>query len=658
METRDIRTTGQSQRHLPLTLSFEGSQYTEAQGISVANTYSNYFIGNDTSRWVTHVPHFNAVFYRNVYPGVDVKYYGKADAIEYDINIAPGAQPRTIRLTVDGNEDLEIDEHGNLVVSTAGYSPLLIKVPIAYQPQADTRKPVDVSFVVLDKHSFGFKIGLYDPARALVIDPTLSYSTYLGGVDFDGGSSIAVDSAGNMYVVGYTSSLNFPIKNAYQSSCNLCPSGYDAFISKFNSTGGLVYSTFLGGTSQNAGMGIAVDSSQNVYVTGFTDSVDFPLKNPIQSTCHGCTSFYSTFITKLNSSGTALVYSTYLGGGVNTEASALAIDSSGNAYVAGWTDSTDFPLVNAFQTHCGGCSQFKDAFITKVNAAGSAWVYSTFLGGGVDDLAFGIAADAAGNAYLTGYTYSTDFPVKNPYQSTCSTCSGWEDAFVTKVGPTGALAYSTYLGGSAQDVGTAIAIDSSGNMYVTGYMDSANFPTKNAYQSTCNSNCAGAIYNVFVTKLNSAGSALVYSTYLGGSGTDYGSSIQVDSSGEAYVAGYTKGSSNFPTKNPIQAKSGGARDGFITKFTAAGSALAYSTYFGGSGDDIIGGVVNEVNVGGKKIVIGYLSPGNGLALDGSGNAYVTGFTGSSNFPTKNPYQGTWGGGVYDTPDAFVAKIAP
>jgi beta-propeller repeat-containing protein len=414
----------------------------------------------------------------------------------------------------------------------------------------------------------------------------------------------------------------------------------------------------LGGGSQNAGMGIVVDSAQNIYVTGFTDSVDFPTKNPIQASCKGCTSFYSTFLTKINSAGSALVYSTYLGGGANTEASGLAIDASDNVYITGWTDSTDFPLVNAFQTQCGGCSQFKDAFVTKVNAAGTAWVYSTFLGGGVDDLGFGIATDSTGNAYVTGYTYSTNFPVRNPYQSTCSTCSGWEDAFITKVGPSGSLVYSTYLGGSYQDVGTAIAVDSSGNMYVVGYTDSQNFPTKNAFQSTCNSNCAGATYNVFVTKLNSAGSALVYSTYLGGSGTDYGSSIAVDSSGEAYVAGYTKGSSNFPTKNPIQAKSGGARDGFITKFTSAGSALVYSTYFGGSGDDVIGGIVNEVNVGGLKIPIGYLSPGNGLAVDSSGNAYVTGLTGSANFATKNPYQGSLASAGYDVPDAFVTKIAP
>jgi hypothetical protein len=387
----------------------------------------------------------------------------------------------------------------------------------------------------------------------------------------------------------------------------------------------LVYSTYLGGSGGDFGYGIAVDGSGNAYVTGQTISINFPTTNALRA---GTAGFYHAFVTKINAAGSALVYSTYLGGSQTDSGHAIAVDGSGNAYVTGNTSSTNFPTVNPLQAGLGGCGFFGcaggvDAFVTEINAAGSALVYSTFLGGGADDFGNGIAVDGSGNAYVTGYTLSNDFPTAHPLQGKYG---DFVDAFVTKINAAGsAYVYSTYLGGFAFDQGNAIAVDGAGNAYVTGYTSSTNFPTTNPLQAS-----NGGSYSAFITKINAAGSAYVYSTYLGGSSSfDVGTGIAVDGSGNAYVTGYTT-SINFPTANPLQASNGGGRDAFVTKINAAGSALVYSTYLGGSGDD----------------------QSNGIAVDGSGNAYVTGFTFSTNFPTANPVQASVGG----VPDAFVTKI--
>jgi hypothetical protein len=341
-------------------------------------------------------------------------------------------------------------------------------------------------------------------------------------------------------------------------------------------------------------------------------------------------------VTKINASGTALVYSTYLGGSTVDFSSGIAVDASGNAYVTGGTFSTNFPTANALQATLTGT---RNAFVTKLNPTGSALVYSTYLGGnggnagfGFGDFGSGIVADASGNAYVTGKTTSTNFPTVNALQSTLG---GFENAFVTKINPTGsALVYSTYLGGSGSDEGSSIAVDASGNVYITGFTTSTNFPTANALQSTL----AGipGLADVFVTKINATGSALVYSTYLGGSEVDFGNGIAVDTSGNAYVTGSTV-STNFPTANALQATLAGCCNAFVTKMNASGSALIYSTYLGGSGNGKFG------------------DGGSSIAVDALGNAYVTGSTLSTNFPTANALQPTFGGG---NGDAFVTKINP
>ncbi len=361
-----------------------------------------------------------------------------------------------------------------------------------------------------------------------------------------------------------------------------------------------------------------MDSAGNAYVTGYTGSSNFPTKNPFQGARAGS---YDAFVTKLSPTGSALVYSTYLGGGGSDVGDGIVVDSTGNAYVSGQTTSTNFPTKNPFRAaNAGGF----DAFVTKLSPTGSALVYSTYLGGNGYDYAYGIALDSARNAYVTGYTHSTNFPTKNPFQGVYP--GGYYTAFVTKLSPTGsALVYSTYLGGSYADVAYGIAVDSTGNAYVTGSTGSANFPTKNPFQGVSAGN-----FDAFVTKLSPTGSALVYSTYLGGNSVDAAYGIALDSAGNAYVTGYTH-STTFPTKNPFQPAH--AFDAFVTKLSPTGSALVYSTYLGGSnGSDI----------------------GYGIAVDSTGHAYVSGQTNSTNFPTKNPFQAANAGNY----DAFVTKLSP
>ncbi|OFV91359.1 MAG: hypothetical protein A3H28_11940 [Acidobacteria bacterium RIFCSPLOWO2_02_FULL_61_28] len=606
-------------------------------GLAELSGKSNYFIGNDPSKWRTNVPTYAKVKYEDVYPGIDLVYYGApAPAgrgqrqLEYDFVVAPGADPRAITLDFAGAQRMEIDPQGELALQTSAGEVRLHK-PVVYQEVGGIRQMVDGHYVRRGKEVVGFAVASYDPRHPLIIDPVLVYSTYLGGSGNDRGFGIAVDTSGNAYVTGDTQSATFPGTSAssFQAAID---GGLDAFITKLNAAGSsLVYSTYLGGSGSTSGNGIAVDSLGNAYVTGWTESGNFPgtSSSPIQSAFAGV---QDAFVTKLNAAGSALVYSTYLGGssGENYHPQAgIAVDPSGNAYVTGTTFSRDFPLVNAFQPAYGGSW---DAFVAKLNPAGSALVYSTYLGGSGTDKGFGIAVDSSGNAYVTGGTGSTNFPTANALQAAFAggapdAFSG-ADAFVTKLNAAGsALVYSTYLGGSSVDQGNGIAVDSTGNAYVTGDTLSGNFPTANAFQSTLRGH-----YNAFVTKLNAAGTALVYSTYLGG-GAEGGHGIAVDSAGNAYVTGTTFGSTDFPTANAFQAALGGADDAFAAKLdtNATGVAsLVYSTYLGGNS----------------------FEERSSIAVDSSGNAYVTGYTTSANFPTANAFQAAFGGST----DAFVSKI--
>jgi hypothetical protein len=587
---------------------------TEVSGQDELPGKSNYFIGNDPKKWHTSVRQFAKVRYQNVYPGVDLVYYGNQQELEYDFVLQPGASPQAIRLGIVGAKRLRL-EHGDLVLTSAG-GDVHLRSPNVYQEASGVRQKVHGGYVIKNRNEVGFEVAAYDQRRALVIDPVLAYSTYLGGSGFDQGVGIAVDAAGNAYVTGTTVSNDFPTKNAIQPAY---AGGADAFVTKINADGSaLVYSTYLGGSLQDFGGGIAVDTAGNAYVTGRTESADFPIKNAIQPTYAGAG---DAFVTKINAAGSSLVYSTYLGGSGGDGGGFIAVDTAGSAYVMGGTSSANFPTANAIQaTYAGG----GDTFVTKINAAGSALAYSTYLGGSGYEGNGGIAVDSAGNAYVTGFTESADFPTKNAIQPTYA---GAGDAFVTKINAGGAFVYSTYLGGTDFDAGLGIAVDATGDAYVTGYTHSTDFHTVNAIQPTP----PGGVMDAFVTKINADGSALVYSTYLGGSDADGGTDIAVDSSGNAYVAGWTW-SDDFPTVNAIQSTNHGQSDAFVTEINAEGSALAYSTYLGGGGRD----------------------SANRIAVDAAGSAYVSGATESGGFPkTPLAFQAKLKG----KDDGFVAKIA-
>jgi hypothetical protein len=565
---------------------------------------SNYFIGSDPNQWRTNVPTYGAVKYAAVYPGIDLVYHGNQRLLEYDFLLAPGADPRAIGIRFQGARKLTVNREGALVIGLGG-SEVIEHAPVVYQEIGGQRQTVAGRYVLRGRGRVGFSVAEYDRRQPLVIDPTLVYSTYLGGSGspYDNGHGIAVDASGNAYVTGWTWSSNFPTTpGAFQTTD---PNGgvwLSPFVSKLNAAGSaLVYSTYVGGWG--GGTSIAVDASGDAYITGsITGDIDFPTTPGAFQTAGA-----GVFVTKLNATGSALLYSTILGTCPNNYGSGIAIDASGNAYVAGVINSPGsytFPATpGAFQTTSDG----SDAFVTKLNAAGSALVYSTYLGGSRSDWGSGIAVDAAGNAYVTGSTSSSDFPTTpGAFQTTGP--GSFYGAFVSKLNATGsALVYSTYLGLSS----LSIAVDSAGSAYVTG--------------------SSGP---VLVTKLNAAGSDLVYSTFFGGYGE--GSGIAVDASGNAYVTGVSW-SPGFPTTpGAFQTTYGGGDgDAFVSELNASGSALLYSTYLGGS--DVDGGV--------------------GIAIDASGNAYVTGYTGSSNFPTTpGAFQNTPAGGAVGG-DPFVAKLS-
>jgi hypothetical protein len=640
----------------------------EMMGMDEAASKVNYFIGNDSARWHPNVATYAKVRYQEIYPGIDLLYYGNQQQLEYDFVLAPGADYRKIRLAFEGARALKVDVRGDLVLQSGPGAGVRQAKPIAYQEVDGARREVESRYFIEEKNRVGFQLGAYDPARPLVIDPVLSYSTLLGGNSSELADSIAVDAAGNAYVVGATFSPNFPIANAFQSTGRTFSTNpiQDVFVTKINAAGSaLVFSTYLGGIGDDLGHGIAVDPSGNVYLTGETGSGDFPVANAVMPTSGAGR---KAFVTKMNATGSTLIYSTYLGGNgaVVNIGSAIAVDSSGNAYVTGRTNATNFPTANALQPtlaspaeNCGffGCSFTSDAFVTKFDAAGS-FVFSTFLGGRSEEGGSGITVDSSGNVYVTGVTSSTNFPTT---PGSFQTTNPGNYAFVTKLNAAGnGLVYSTYFGSVVQ--ASAIAVDASGNAYVIGTTVSSAFPTtagafdrQCGTDGTCNRVPNGPTFDAFIFKLNAAGSDLLYSTYLGGSGPEYGLGVAVDASGNAFVAGSTS-SSDFPVANSLQAFGGGdcgfngqsnpCTDAFVTKLNTTGSALVYSTFLGGSGNDLAGNLSNF--------------SGNPIAVDNSGNAYVTG-SARLNFPTTaSAFQPASGGGdCGGTPcsDAFITKIS-
>ncbi len=602
-----------------VTMALTGAAEQDFSGTDELPSKTNYFLGSDQSKWQSDIPNYGKLLAKDVYPGIDLAYYGTNSQLEHDFIVSPGADYKQIAFGFTGQDDLSLNDQGNLVLH-AGDETLTLNAPVTYQAGEHEKHTIPSRFELNDGTVTVAVADTYDPAKPLIIDPALVYSTYLGGSGSDTGYGIAVDANGNAYVVGSTDSSDFPTASPYQGSN--AGGTRDVFVAKLNAAGSaLVYATYLGGSADdspsNTG-GIAVDGDGNAYLAGLTSSTDFPTSSPYQASRNGS---QDAFVTKLNAAGSALVYSTYLGGSSSDLARGIAVDAAGSAYVAGDTLSSNFPTVSPIQgSYAGGI----DAFAVKFNAAGSALTYATYLGGGSSDSAYGIAVDAGGNAYLSGTTTSTDFPTSSPYQGSSG---GGQDAFVTKLNAAGsALVYSTYLGGSGSENGQSIAVDGTGSAYVTGFTGSSNFPMSSPFQGSL----GGGGIDAFVTKLDSAGSTLPYSTYLGGNGTDVGANLVVDASGNAYVIGQTT-STDFPVELAYQGGNSGGIDVFITAIDTAGTALVYSTYFGGSSTD-----------SGARIALGL-----------NGNVFVTGSTNSANFPAVAPFQGTSGGGT----DAFVAQLS-
>ncbi len=594
--------------------------------------HSNYFLGNDPKKWHSNIPQYSRVVAKDVYTGIDMVYYGRQGRLEYDFVLKPGADPGQIRLAYSGPRGIHLDGKGDLYLGR-GQGAAVFKAPVAYQDLAGRRMIVNGRYALVGKGIIGFRVGTYDRTQPLVIDPVLAYSTFLGGIRQEEGTGIAVDAGGNAYIVGYSDSTNFPITaGAFQNTI----AGFNAFVTKLNPTGtALVYSTFLGGTIAdpgttlggpvNEGSAIALDGGGNAYVTGFTGTTNYPTTpGAFQSAVGGD---YDAFVTKLNPTGSALVYSSYLGGSQNDEGTGIAVDAGGNAYVEGDVSSPNFPTTSgAYETVAPPLSGL---FITKVNPNGTGLVYSTYLNGTDVSDGFGIALDPADDAYVVGYTLG-GFPT-TPGSFQPNYVTGASDIMVTELNPSGSgLVYSTYLAGNGNNYGGVITVDSAGNAYVGGSTDATNYPiTSGAYQTVQKGE------NAVVTKLNAGGASLAYSTYLGGTVAEYAYGLAVDSSGDAFVSGWTA-SPNFPTTpGAFQTALGGSQDAFLFELNPTGTNLLYSTYLGGSSVEY----------------------GQGLAMDGSGGLYITGMTTSANFPiTAGAYQ-TVIGDTGGFGDAFVTKFA-
>jgi hypothetical protein len=583
----------------------------------------NYIRGQDRAKWHTNIATYPSIAYENLYPGIGLRYSGKGGNLKGTYVVSPNADPSNIKWRYAGAQSTTLDDEGSLriAVGVADGQPITLteEAPVAWQEIDGRLMPVDARYQLAGDGAISFLLGTYNPSYPLTIDPTISYSTYLGGSGSDICVGIAVRN-GNAYLTGWTNSTDFPRLNAVQPTYH--GGAYDVFVTQLSASGSsLVYSTYLGGSDWDQAQSIAVDAQGNAYVTGQTSSLDFPVLNAFQPTLGGFGN--DAFVTKLNPTGSALVYSTYLGGSATDNGYRVAVDTDGSALVTGTTYSANFPKLNPYQPNLLGSN---DAFVTRFAPNGQALTFSTYLGGSEVDYGNGIAVDTLGRVYVVGYTFSQDFPVLNAFQFNNF---GGSDAFVTRFNADGqSLSYSTYLGGSGQDIQAndlawVVTVDAAGSAYVTGETMSSSFPTRNPFQSSY----GGGFQDAFVTKFTPAGNDLVYSTFLGGTGTDEGEGIAVDSAGQVYVGGSTN-SANFPTRNPIS-DHGRA---FMTTLNAAGSDLLFSSRFGGTR-------VTEF--------------GHAMTIDAAGSIYIAGDTESVDFPVVHAFQ-TFNRGAYD---AFVSKIS-
>ena len=614
-----------------------------SEGRKTLPSYSNYLIGNDPRKWRTHVPQFAEVWCPAIYPGIGLVYYGNEGQLEYDFIVAPGANPDRIKFSVGGSESgssIRVNEHGDLVIPGRDGEVLFHK-PLLYQGKSCNREKPNHAADEPGCKALGggefrlqhtahsgvlvsFGLPAYDHTQPLVIDPAVSFSTFLGGSMGDGVNAMTLDSAGNIYLFGITNSPDFPITSGtYQTKL---PGDINCFVTKLSSDGSqIIYSTYLGGNDDDTPKGMAIDSANNVYLTGQTTSKDFPMVNAFQPQSH---TFATGFVSKLSADGTKMIYSTFLGGSSSDYIEAVAVDQNNEAIVVGTTTSLDYPLVNALQPACPGCPNGGSAVITKFSADGSALLFSTYFGGAGDDFAVGVALDPSDNIYFTGYTQPPFPTTPNAFQTTCN--SNIECVFVSKIDASGQnLVYSGVLD---DGLGTAIAVNSAGNAFVTGYAGNAFPVTPGAFQTT--PGLPSGDWDAFVTEVDSTGSSLVYSTYLGGNGLDYGWAIALDSSNNVYVTGQTD-STNFPLQDPLQSLFyQGVPSVFVSELNSTGSALLFSTYWGGGA----GGYGSQ--------------QGNAIALDSAGNIYFAGSTQVPDFPVVNPIQSQ----LLGPGDAVIAKF--
>jgi hypothetical protein len=614
-----------------------GGAAPRPQGGALLPGTSNYFLGNDATKWVTGVAHHADLTYTGAAPGVDVTWRSARDAaLEYVVTAEPGADAERFEFTFDGAESLDVTRSGDLVVTTA-LGEFRHSRPVAWQETANGRRPVACRFDVRGSDRLGFRVGAHDPSLALVIDPTLSWSTYYGGSFQEGIMGLAVDAAGDVYLAGNTGSTNFPVVGGVQSTL---AGGGDCIVAKINAAGtAIVYSTYLGGTGNDEFVAIAVDSSGRAVCGGTTRSTDFPTQSPIQSSNAGGVLGNDGLVVRLGATGSSISYATYLGGSADDVCTGIAVDSSGAAHVIGTTQSSNFPTVSAVQSSYGG---YHDAFVTKIAASGTSLLYSTYLGGTWTEFGRAIVTDASGAAVVTGATGSSDFPVSGAFQSNHG-APGYADAFITKLSASGAtLSWSSTLGGAATyEQAECIALDSAGAVYVAGSVHvpgavtGSGFPaTSGAYQTSIAT--TDGYRDCFVAKIAAGGTRVDWATHFGGRGHETARAIGVASDGAVWIGGDTS-SSDLPLASPIQSSLLGY-DGFIARLSASGASLRFSTFFGSSAGP--GGSIESV-----------LS----LAVHANGTVHAAGRTAGAGLPLSGAVQASYGG---DSWDGFALKLAP
>ncbi|UCG62909.1 MAG: hypothetical protein JSV52_06390 [Candidatus Zixiibacteriota bacterium] len=595
---------------------------------------SNYFLGSDPARWRTGVHSYEAIVYHDVYPGIDLRYYYNGRKMEYDFILSPGADPSVIQIRYDGVESVDVNEYGELEITTA-WGTVTETCPYIYQQDDSGRRQLTGSYKLISENSFAFNLDDdYNPEMALVIDPVLLYSSFLGGNYTQTAYDNAIDTDGYVVIAGQTRSEDFPTVDPYQGEL---AGQSDVFATKINPvTSEILYSTYFGATNDEEAPRVALDSEDNICLVFRTNSPDMPTVNPFQSTLEGDR---DAFVLKLSSTGDAVLAATYLGGDRVEYPWGITADNQGYMYVCGETDSRYFPLENAYSTENAGGET--DGFVTKLSPSGDALIYSTYLGGSGStgltvadvDALYDIAVNDAGEAYVAGATYSPDYPAVNALFETMINKEGPTDAIITKFSAAGnTLVFSTFLGGTEDEWIKDIEIDADGNLVIVGSVESDDFPTLNAYQTE---RCPGpdlGMAAVFMTRMAGDGSALLSSTYLGGCDEDFGEALGIGPTGNIFISGTTY-STDFPMVDPIYGALNGVCDVFLTKFDSSGSNVIYSTYYGGSSGD----------------------HGIGLSVDNNDWAHITGYTRSSDLPLVNPTQAN--GTTYPSGnDVFLAMI--